>query len=211
MNYVIIGAGGFAREVHSVIIARGHSVSCFIVERQYIPPSASLDNIPVRDFQWLLRGNQFGVICGVGSPDLRRRLVVLSGSIRFADAVIHPTATLGYRCTTGTGSVISAGVAVTANVHIGDHVVLHLNATVGHDAVMEDYVSVMPGANISGRVTLGEGAYVGVGAAIVQGVHIGAWSKVGAGSVVINDVPANSTVVGVPGRVVRQRPDGWHL
>ena len=81
---------------------------------------------------------------------------------------------------------------------------LHLHCTVTHDCVLEDWVSLMPGCHVSGGVTLGEGAFLGVGAVILQGRTVGAWARVGAGAVVTEDVPAGATVVGVPARDARR-------
>jgi acetyltransferase-like isoleucine patch superfamily enzyme len=60
-------------------------------------------------------------------------------------------------------------------------------------------------------VKIGEGAEIGTGAVIVPGCAIGDWSIVGAGAVVTGNVPDDATAVGVPARVVKQRPKGWQL
>ena len=60
-------------------------------------------------------------------------------------------------------------------------------------------------------MTVGEGAFVGTGATVLEKICIGAWSVVGAGAVITRDVPPNSTVVGVPGRVIKTRGDGWQF
>jgi acetyltransferase-like isoleucine patch superfamily enzyme len=76
---------------------------------------------------------------------------------------------------------------------------------------LEDFVTMAPGVHVSGNVCLGEGCYVGTGANIIDKKRLGKWSIVGAGSMIISDVPANSTVVGVPAKVIKMREDGWHM
>lgn len=71
--------------------------------------------------------------------------------------------------------------------------------------MLEDFAILSPGVHISGYVTLGEGCYIGTGANIIDRKTIGAWSVVGAGSVVINDVPPYSTTVGVPAKIIKIR------
>ena len=88
---------------------------------------------------------------------------------------------------------------------------LNLDSTVGHDAVIEDYVTVSPGVHVSGNVTLKEGSFIGTGANLIEGKTVGAWSVVGAGSAVISDIAPNVTAVGIPAKAVKTRPDGWHL
>ena len=75
-----------------------------------------------------------------------------------------------------------------------------MDATIGHDCTIEDYVFIGPGAHICGGVTIEEGAFIGAGAVIKQCVKVGRWSIVGAGAVVVKDVKANTTVVGVPAK-----------
>ena len=76
--------------------------------------------------------------------------------------------------------------------------------------MLYDYATLAPGVHISGNVTLDEGAYVGTGANVIEKRRIGAWSIIGAGAAIVRDVPANTTVVGIPGRVIETRQSGEH-
>jgi acetyltransferase EpsM len=82
---------------------------------------------------------------------------------------------------------------------------------VGHDARIDDFVTIAPGAHITGRVRINEGVFIGAGAVVLPGVEVGPWSTIGAGAVVTADVPANAIVAGVPARTIRQREAGWHV
>ena len=72
-----------------------------------------------------------------------------------------------------------------------------------HDCLVGDYVHISPGAILCGNVKLEEGVWVGAGATIKQGVTIGKWSVIGAGAVVISDVPSNVVVAGVPSKLIK--------
>jgi acetyltransferase EpsM len=100
---------------------------------------------------------------------------------------------------------------LTNAVRVGDHVQINIGCTVSHDAALEDFATLSPGVHLAGGVVAGAGCCVGTGANVIPRVRLGAWSIVGAGCTVIADVPADSTVVGVPGRVVAQRAPNWHL
>ena len=101
------------------------------------------------------------------------------------------------------GTFFCPGVQTTVNVTIGRHVLLNLNATIGHDAVIGDYCTINPGANISGNVTIGEGCFIGTGATIIEKVTIAPWTVIGAGAVVVEDITEPGTYVGVPAKRIK--------
>jgi len=90
---------------------------------------------------------------------------------------------------------------------------VHLNrrANISHDNLLEDFVTVSPGVNLSGNVTLKQGSFIGTGASIIESKTVGAWSRIGAGAAVIEDIPDNVTAVGVPAKISETRSSGWHL
>ena len=69
-------------------------------------------------------------------------------------------------------------------------------------------VTISPGANIAGRITIGDGTYVGMGAIILDSLKIGSGSVIGAGSLVTKDVPDNVQVMGVPARITKKGVEG---
>lgn len=118
---------------------------------------------------------------------------------------------IGRRVEIGEGTVICANVTTTTDYKIGRHVLINIMATVAHDDVLHDYVTIAPAAVISGNVTIGEGTDLGTNATVNQGVEIGAWSIVGSGAVVTKSLPDNCTAVGAPAKPIKERPAGWHL
>lgn len=216
---VIIGAGGFAREVLDVLEAcnqenPSYDVLGYIVETLYGSPGTLINETPILgSFDWLQEHkDEVYVICGVGTPQHRRRLTLQARAIgcRFCSAT-HPSAVLTRWVEMGEGVVITAGCILTNRIRIGNHVHVNLDCTIGHDSVLQDYVTLAPGVHVSGNVTLDEGCYVGTGTNIIEKIRIGAWSIVGAGSTITRNVFPNTTVVGVPGRSIKQREGGWYL
>jgi serine O-acetyltransferase len=123
---------------------------------------------------------------------------VISQCSRFFTGIeIHPGARIGRRFFIDHGM----GVVIGETTEIGDDVLLYQGVTLGGTG------------NDKGKrhPTLGNRVVVGAGAKILGGIRIGDNVKVGAGSVVVRPVPDNSTVVGVPGRVVRTRGDNGVL
>lgn len=215
---VILGAGGFARETLDVVdsintISPTWDMLGYIVDLEYGQAGEIVNGKPILGgFNWLRRHRDAYVICGVGAPEVRYHLVKRAHEydVKFA-SLVHPTVIKTRWITLGQGVVVAAGCVISNTIHIGDHVHLNPSCTIGHDVHIDSFVSLAPGVLISGNVHLQEGAYVGTGANIIEKRIIGNWSIVGAGATVVEDVPSNTTVVGTPAKVVKERPNGWHL
>ena len=215
---IIIGAGGMARQVHDVIEAINDQAALTGDE----VPFEFLGFVAEEDDQTHLlegRGPLLGsddvmstlpsgthYVIGIGTGSVRKKLSFVAESAGLIPAtLIHPKASIGkHGIHIVQGSIICSQVAITTDIHIGEHVILDLSVTVGHDAVLENYVSIYPSSSISGNVVLGEGVTVGTGARVLQGLSVGSGSFVGAGSVVVKDVPELTTVVGIPGKAIQK-------
>lgn len=218
---VILGAGGFAREVLDVFDAinedqpGSYEVLGFISEVEDDWLKVFNEKPVLGGFDWFdakPEHHDVGVVCGVGSPVVRHRMIerCKKRELEFVSA-IHPQAIMSKWVEVGRGVVMTAGVILTNQIKIGDHVHLNLHVTIGHDARIDDYCTIAPGVNISGNVHIAEGCDIGTGAAIIQHFTVGEWSVIGAGSVVNREIPANSTAVGVPAKVIKSRKSGWWL
>lgn len=100
----------------------------------------------------------------------------------------------------GEGALISPYTVVTSNVRIGRHFHLNLYSYVEHDCVIGDFVTFAPSVRCNGNVQIGDGAYIGSGAVIRQGLKVGADATIGMGAVVTRNVPAGETWIGNPAR-----------
>jgi sugar O-acyltransferase (sialic acid O-acetyltransferase NeuD family) len=209
---VILGAGGFAREVLWVFqedneVNHRWEVLGFIDEN---PENHGkiICGLPILgSFDWfqMVDKSEIKVICGVGSPRTKKYFVEKAEALGLDFcSVIHPNARMSAFVEVGKGTVITAGNIITTQVRIGNHVSVNLDCTLGHDDIVENYCNIAPGAHISGNVTLKEGVDIGTGAVILQGLTIGEWSIIGAGAVVIEDIPDHVTAVGVPARVIKR-------
>lgn len=116
--------------------------------------------------------------------------------------IIHSNINIHESILVGIGNIICKGVVLTVDIKIGNHVIININSTIGHDVILEDFVSIMFGVHVSGNVKIGEGTLIGSGAVILPNITIGKWCKIGAGAVVTKNIPDHCTVVGVPGRIV---------
>lgn len=117
---------------------------------------------------------------------------LISTFARFLTGIdIHPGATIGKRFFIDHGM----GVVIGETTEIADDVLLYQGVTLGGTSSKPE----------KRHPTLGRGVVVGAGAKVLGNIRIGNYSKIGAGSVVVVEVPDHATVVGVPGRVVIQK------
>jgi sugar O-acyltransferase (sialic acid O-acetyltransferase NeuD family) len=204
---VIVGAGGFGREVLDIVeAANGVSPRFEFIGFVDDDDKANSALLRRRGAAYLgsvaaVAGVHADYIIGIGWPSPRRsvaaRVALWQGS---PISISHPACTIASGAVLGDGAVLAAGARISTNVRIGRHFQANPNVTVGHDCMIGDYVTLSPGAHISGGVTLGNGVMVGAGAVVIQGRTVGDWAVVGAGAVVIHDVEPNVTVAGVPAR-----------
>lgn len=147
-------------------------------------------------------------INGIGSPLnfwKKEAIIARTGlALERFETLIHPTASVSRMAELGRGVVVFQHVTVTARVRIGHHVIILPNSVISHDDVIGDYTCVAGGVSVSGGVRIGPASYLGAGSSIKGNLTIGGRCLVGMGSVVINDVPDNTVVVGNPARPLRK-------
>ncbi|EAP97403.1 putative acetyl transferase protein [Janibacter sp. HTCC2649] len=208
---VVVGAGGFGREVASLLFelrSRGVGFGDIGVvdDRPSMANRARLHSLGVPligTVDDLVRNcRETPVVLAIGSATARR---AIADRLSVTDAtfpiLVHPQASVGAGVTLGEGSVICAGARLSAQIRVGRHVHVDQNATVGHDCDLEDFVRLNPQSCVSGDVTLETGSLVGANATILQGLRVGGHTLVGAGAVVTHDLPAGVVASGVPARV----------
>jgi sugar O-acyltransferase (sialic acid O-acetyltransferase NeuD family) len=147
------------------------------------------------------------VIVALANLTERREMVRLltARGTRFT-SIIHPSAIFGLNNTWGVGCVFFPGAILTTNVRLGDHVILHSYSGVGHDVEIGNYCTLQPGAQIVGRSRVADGVLLGICAGVMPGLQIGEGASIGSGSIVMADLAARTSVVGVPAREVAGSP-----
>jgi sugar O-acyltransferase (sialic acid O-acetyltransferase NeuD family) len=209
---LIIGAGGFARETAQAVAAinavrptwRLHG----FLDDDPLLHGRRVDGLPVIGGTDLVQSlpDAYVVVC-VGNPRnyfARARIVERLNlpDERYA-AILHPSADISTDSIVGPGSVLLAQTVLTAAVTVGAHVAVMPHAVLTHDVTVDDFATIASGVRLGGGASVLRRAYLGSGALIREQVKIGAWSQVGMGSVVLQDIPDAEVWVGNPARKLR--------
>lgn len=204
---VIIGAGGFGREIFWLIDRINQNNICWQVKGFFddaITKGEAINQIPVLGKIEDLRQyrEKTGVVCAIGSAVVRKRIIqdLKKNPLLYFPNLIDPSIWSSKDLKIGEGNIICAGTILTTNITLGNFNIINLSCTIGHDVIIEDFVTVYPGVNLSGNVKIGAESELGTGAKIIQGKKIRSKVIVGAGAVVVKDLTEQGTYIGVPAK-----------
>lgn len=218
---VVVGIGGFGREVIDIIDALNHQDHAAIELVGTIddsPSAANVAKVVARGVPYLGTLKEFltqnpietatinnapSYVIAIADPQARHAIdAEMTAAGLIPGTLVHPSATIGAGTTIAPGVIICAGARLTCDISVEKHAHIHVNATIGHDAKLESFASVYPSGTVSGNCKLKEGSTVGANATVLQQLTVGGWSFIGAGAVVVRDVPVNELVKGVPAKAV---------
>lgn len=203
-DLVIVGSGGFAREVEWLVerINQNEKKWNFI---GFIDNDISTPNVIGNDDFVYKSYKELNVSIAIGNSDIRKKIYQLyqkNTLIRFPN-LIDPSVMYSERVSFGFGNIVCAGTILTVDITIGNCNIINLDCTVGHDAIIGDFVTANPSVNLSGNTIIGSGTNIGTGTQVIQGVSIGSNSVIGSGAVVNKDIPDDCTAVGIPAKVIK--------
>lgn len=206
----IVGAGGFGREV--MPIARKHQAAgcemVFVVEGDSPVPDVNGHRVLLMDEFLAIRGKSKGFNIAIADSVARERIAGrLANAGLVSVSLADPTVWQGDGNIIGEGATLCPFVTVSSNVRIGRYFHGNFYSYVAHDCVLGDFVTFAPAVRCLGNIVIEDHAYIGAGAVLKQGsrskpLRIGRGAVVGMGAVVTKDVPANTTVVGNPARLM---------
>lgn len=210
-NIAIFGAGGFGREVKTIIDKiNNENPNTYNFLGFYddgFEKGTIINGCPILGGIDELNNenNPLSLVISIGDPKIKLKIInsIQNPNIDFP-TIIHPNASISNDYVEiGEGSIICEGTIITCNIKIGKFVILNLMCTVGHDTIIDDYCAFMPSVNISGEVHIHNAVYVGTGAKIINLLEIGENTIIGAGAVVSKSIPANCTAVGIPAKPIK--------
>ena len=207
-HIVIIGAGGHGRVVLETLRAAGNVHVAGFIDADTSRVGATIGGLsvlgPPNLLSKLRRQEITGAIVAIGDNRVRKSYaqLVLQNGLELINA-IHPSAVIASSAQLGRNILVAANAVIQAEVQVADSVIINTSAVIEHECILGEACHICPAAALAGRVRVEEQAFVGMGSRVVPCLTIGRAATVGAGAVVLADVPPECTVAGVPARVIR--------
>jgi sugar O-acyltransferase (sialic acid O-acetyltransferase NeuD family) len=206
-NLIILGAGGFGREVYNWAKQSPQHGKDYIIKGFLDDNENALSNFkyPVKVIGSISdyspqREDVF--ICAIGSPGIKRKVCssIEAKGGTFLN-IIHPSAIIGENVSLGIGVVVCPGVKITCDVKVGNHVSININSCVGHDATIGDHCQISCFCDLNGYSVIGNEVFIGGSASVLPGIKVADGVTIGSGALVVKNITQEGvTVVGVPAK-----------
>ena len=208
MNVIVVGAGGHGQVTADILLkqatAGGSLIAIGFVDDDDRLWKTKILELPVfGPTDILVSVVHDAVVVAIGANQRRYDVIkrLVSRGERLV-AAIHPSAQIANDTIIQPGAMVCASAVVNTGSCIGEGAIVNTGATVDHHTIVANCAHIAPGVHMGGNVQIGERTLIGIGAAILPGIRIDSDAVIGAGATVIQDVPANVTVVGTPARVI---------
>ena len=206
-NIVIIGAGGFGREVYlwakDAFSNNQYKIKGFLDDNNKALDDYNLEIGIIGNIDSYTPKEQDRFLVAIGSINAKKNIItkLKNKSAKFLK-LIHPSAIIAKTSMIGEGVIICPYVLVSDSVKLGNFVLMNSYSMCGHDVKVGDYCILSPYANVNGFSILENEVFLSIHATVIPYIRIGYRSKVSANSVVMRNVLPNKMVFGVPGRAI---------
>ena len=208
-KFFIFGTKGFAKEVEFIIFDNfGNGAEVIFVAADNDEDIGSTINgrYVISEYEFQKINDTKECLIAVGNPVIRNKIYQKlkdDKNVSFPN-LIHKSAIFDSRYVQlGEGNIICPNTSITTNIKIGNFVHINLNCTIGHDTVIEDFVTCSPASNISGNVKIGQLSYLGTNCIIIEKKTIIENVTIGAGCVIVKDLLESGTYVGIPAKKIK--------
>lgn len=208
---VLIGAGGFGREIASTIerinrIDKKYELIGFLDDGETYAANSTIQGYPwLGKSDWILRHKDEIVCnCTIGDVKTKARIQdrLMNQGVRF-ETIADPSAAFPKDAQIGPGCILGWKVAISVNCKLGAGVLLNADVRIGHDVEIGKYTAVMPGVGISGGCEIGEEVSIGGHAFIIPERKVGDKARIAAGSIVFSNIKEGTTVLGNPAKRIK--------
>jgi acetyltransferase EpsM len=200
---ILIGAGGHALVVAEACRALNRPILGVLDDRTDAPAITRIGLSRLGGLRDAPSSSAW-ILC-VGDVHVRAALIAALKNPSTAEPVVHPSAVIAPSAALGVGVFVGPRAVVHSFAKVEAHAIINTGAIIEHDCVIGRNTHVAPGSVVAGSTGIGADCLLGVGCRVLPRLHIGDGCTVGAGSVVLRDVPSSTRVVGVPARSMDAR------
>ena len=200
LKIIIIGAGGFGKEALSLVsdcnkVKKEFNVIGFVDDDIELQKKIINDLPVLGDIDWLISSNDssIGCIIAVGEPKIRKEIFeeIRHRNFKFPK-IIHPLSHISKFTSIEDGTIVQAGAKISCNIKLGKFAYVNFNSVIGHDCILNNFVTLSPNCTVNGENIIQEGVFFGSGAVTRHQLKIGKWCHIGACSVIAKNIPDNS-------------------
>lgn len=204
---IVLGAGGHAKVVIEILRASGYQVGFCVGGED--SPDECIGVAVLRGDERLVQLRNEGyrkIFPAIGSNMIRERVSDYARSLGYELVnAISPHAHVSPSARLGSGVAIMGGAVINAESQIEDLAIINTGAVIDHDCRIGMGAHIAPQSGLAGNVCVGSRAFLGIGCKVIPTMIIGNDSIVGAGGVVISNIPAGVVAVGVPAKIIKSQ------
>jgi sugar O-acyltransferase (sialic acid O-acetyltransferase NeuD family) len=197
---VVFGAGGHAEVVIDAARAAGCEPEIVLDDA---PRLGNFEGMPIlapNEDTWK-QLKRFRFVVAVGNNATRAKLFAdLRNRGGVPETIIHPFSCVARSARIGAGTVVLAGAIVNPGAEVGENCILNTGCRIDHACRIGNHAHICPGVSLAGTVSVGERSLIGVGSCSIQEITIGSDVMVGAGSVIVRNIPDRCIAYGNPAR-----------
>jgi len=200
----VIGAGGHSKVVIDALVANGVAIEQIrLLDSDPGITGKQVLGISIGMLEIQRCGGEWDFHVAIGNNAVRARLSAqLATTGGRALSVIHPSASVSRFASVGPGAFVAAKAIIGPGASVADGVIVNHGAVIDHDCLVDAFCHLAPNTTLGGAVVIGERVLIGAGANLLPSIRIGIGATVGAGAVVLADVPASQTWAGVPAQKI---------
>ena len=208
---VIVGAGGFGREVEWLVkrinkINPTYEVIGYADDEKAIGEEIGYSKVICTTDELSTTEEDLNVTIAIGNAKVRKMLaekLSTNTHLKFPNLIDPSVIYDDEETMLGKGNIICANTIMTVNIKIGNFNIINLDCTIGHDDVLNNYITIYPSVNVSGNVIVNDCTEIGTGTQIIQGLKICSNTIIGASAAVVKSIEESGTYVGVPVKKIK--------
>lgn len=206
-NCIIYGAGTYG-QVYASYLEESYNILGFIDDNPLVKGNKIQGYIVLGGFDYLKNNLDVSIdiFIPIGNPSVKEKILRNTQALGYKTPnFIHKTADIHKNVKLGTSAVyILQNTTIMPFSTINDGVMISAGTIISHHSTIESNVFISFGVNVGASLAIKNKAYLGIGCTIMTGLQsVGVGAIVGAGAVVIKNIPDYTTVVGNPAKIIK--------